>query len=82
MFVNKLNERTAESTFAVAVGSMDANPQDCEMFSGNPQDMDASITNFKSNQPFSDLIDCDFFEDVSTAFVSVYHAENPTGVTP
>ena len=60
MFVNKLNERTAESKFAVAVGSMDANPQDCEMFSGNPQDMDASITNFKSNQPFSDLIDCDF----------------------
>ena len=26
-------------------------------------------------------MDFDFFEDVSTAFVSVYHAENPTGVT-
>ena len=51
MFVNKLNERTAESKFAVAVGSMDAKPQDCECFSGNPKDMDVSTTNFKINQP-------------------------------
>ena len=37
MFVHKLNERTAQSKFAVAVGSMDANPQDCEMFSGKQE---------------------------------------------
>ena len=44
--------------------------------------MDFSRINFKNNQPLSDLMDFDFFEDVSTAFVSASHAENPTGVTP
>ena len=82
IFVNKLNEHTDESKFAVAVGSMDANPQDCEIFSVNPQYMDFSTTKFKSNQPLLDLLDCGCSEDVSIAFVSASHAENPTGVTP
>ena len=60
---------------------MDVNPQYCEILSGNPQDMDVSTTNFKINQHLSDLMDCDLFEDVSTAFVSVSHVEKPTGVT-
>ena len=64
IFVNKLNERTAESKFAVTVGSMYANPQDFEMFSGNPQEMDIYTTNFKRNQPLSDLMDCNFSEDI------------------
>ena len=54
MFVNKLNERTSESKLAVAVGSMDDNPQECGMFSVNTQDMDVSTTNFKSNKLLSD----------------------------
>ena len=82
MFVNKLNERAAESKFEVAVGTMDANPKGFEMFSGKTQDMYVSTTNFKSNQPLSDLMDFDLFEDVLTEFVSDFHAEKPTGVTP
>ena len=74
MFVNKFNEHTAESKFAVYVGIMDANPQDYEIFSFNPQDMDVSTKNFKINQPLSDLMNCDFFNDVSTAFVSASHS--------
>ena len=62
MFVKKLNERTSESKFAIDFGSMDSNPQDFEMFSGNPQDMDVSTTNFKRNQPLSDLTDYDFLK--------------------
>ena len=52
------------------------------MFSVNPQDMDLSTSNFKSNQHLSDSMDCDIFEDASTAFVSASHEEKPTGVTP
>ena len=82
MFVHKLNERTAQSKFAVAVGSMDANPQDCEMFSGNPHDIAVSTKKFKSNQPISDGMDCDLFEDISAVSVSASRAEKPSGLTP
>ena len=60
---------------------MDAKPQDCGMFTVNPQEMDVSTTNFKINQPLSYLMDCDVFEDVSTVFVRASFAENPMGVT-
>ena len=40
-----------------------------------------STINFKRNQPLSDLIDCDLFQDVSTVFGISFHAEKTTGVT-
>ena len=51
MFVNKLNDLTSESKFAAAVGIMDANPQYCDIFSGDPQDMYVSTTNSKIINP-------------------------------
>ena len=74
MFFKKLNELSDRSKFAVAVGSRNANPQDCEMFE--------SPTTFKSTTPFEDMEDCEFFENVTAAFVSDLHVENPSGVTP
>ena len=74
MFVDKLNGLSARSEFAAAVGSTNANPQDCDIFE--------SPTIFKSTTPFEDMEDCELFEDVTSAFVSASHAENPSGVTP
>ena len=74
MFFKKLNELSDRSKFAVAVGSRNANPQDCEMFE--------SPTTFKSTTPFEDMEDCELFEDVTAAFFSASYAENPFGVTP
>ena len=74
MFVDKLNELSARSEFAAAVGSANANPQDCDIFE--------SPTIFKSTTPFEDMEYCELFEDVTAAFSSASHAENPSGVTP
>ena len=82
MFVNKLNDRTDDSKFALAVGSMDAKQQDCEISSVNPQDMDVSTTNYKINQFLLDLMNSDLFEDASMEFVSASHVEKSTGVNP
>ena len=61
---------------------MDANPQDCEIFSVNPQDMDVYTINLKRNQLLSDLMYYYLFEDVSTLFVIASHTEKPMDVTP
>ena len=74
MFFKKLNELSDRSKFAVAVGSRNANPQDCEMFE--------SPTTFKSTTPFEDMEDEELFEDASAAFFSASHAEDPSGVIP
>ena len=73
-FVDKLNDLSVQSKFAAAVGSTNANPQECEMFE--------SLTIFKSTKPFEDMEDCELFEDVTEAFVSASLAENLSGVTP
>ena len=64
---DKLNELSDRSKFSAAVGSTNANPQDCEMFE--------SSTIFKSTTPFEDMEDCELFEDVPADFVSALHAE-------
>ena len=46
-FAYKLNEISYRSKFSAAVGSTNANPQDCEMFE--------SPTIFKSTKPFEDI---------------------------
>ena len=82
LFVDRLNERAAQSKFAAAVFSTNANPQECDMFSANPQDSAPNDTNFKSLHPLEDLVGCDLFEDIQKSFVSASHAEKPKGVTP
>ena len=84
LFVDRLNERAAQSKFAAAVGSKNANPQDCDIFSANPKDSDPNDTNFKSLHPLEYLVECEceLFEDIQKSFVSASHAEKPKGVTP
>ena len=82
LFFDGSNERAAQSKFAAAVGSTNANPRECDMFSANPQDSAPNDTNFKSLHPLEDLVDCDLFEDIQKSFVSASHAEKPKGVTP
>ena len=82
LFVDRLNGRAAHSKFAADVGSTNANPQDCDMFSANPQDSAPNDTNFKSLHPLEDLVDCELFEDIQKSVVSASHAEKPKGVTP
>ena len=64
------------------MGSTNANPQYCDVFSANPQDLALNDTNFKSPHPLEDLVNCELFEDIQKAFVSPSHAEKPKGVTP
>ena len=64
LFINRSNERAAQSKFAAAVGSTNSNPQECDMFSANPQDSDPNDNNFKSLHPLEYLVDCELFEDI------------------
>ena len=74
IFVNKLNDISAQSKNSVDVGITNANPQDFEM--------SKSPNIFEGTTRFEDTLDCELFEDVTSDFSSASHAEKQSGVTP
>ena len=62
IFVNKLNDISAQSKNSVDVGITNANPQDFEM--------SKSPNIFKGTTRFEDTSDCELFEDVTSDFSS------------